>query len=132
MVTDSYVRQDLETYHSIVPIFIGEATQLTPRFPGEILFQFKKGDKDKIVRFDWVSSVMYCDELLWTRDNYPYVFALKGEPGLYEIKGSSYLLRVQGLGQNEPMFYEDHRHYIYLDPEFNWHITACGLEISDA
>jgi hypothetical protein len=128
----SCVRQDIETYDTVVPIFIGDAIQLTPDFPGDIQFRFKDGDKDKIVLFDWVSSAMFCDKSLWSYENYPYITDLDGKTGLYEVLGSSYLLRVQGLGQNEPMHYSDHHHYIYFDSKFNWHITARGLEFSDA
>jgi hypothetical protein len=130
----SCVRQDIETYDTVVPIFIGDAIQLTPDYPGGIQFRFKDGDKDKIVRFDWISSAMFCDTSFWSYENYPYITDLKGITGLYEVKGSSYLFRIQALGKAEPMYlsYHDHHHYIYFDSKFNWHITARGLEFSDA
>jgi hypothetical protein len=128
----SCVRQDIETYDTVVPIFIGDAIQLTPDFPGDIQFRFKDGDKDKIVLFDWVSSAMFCDKSLWSYENYPYIADLDYENGLYEVKNSSYLLRVQKLGFSEIAYFADHHHYIYFDSKFNWHITARGLEFSDA
>jgi hypothetical protein len=126
----SCVRQDHEAYDSLEVIFKHQGVQLKPRFPGDIGFQFKEGDKNKILRFDSVSSTMYCDEILWSYENYPYIYDLDFKTGLYEVLGSSYLQRIQSVALGAAV--RDHHHYIYFDREFNWHITARGLEISDA
>lgn len=122
----SFVRQDVETYTSLKRLFVGVAKQLTPEFVGDIKLKFPACDlhDECAIRFDWVSSVLYCDEMLWSLDSYPYFKDIDRKSrvsGLLCVEGSSYLARI------EP-FFPNHHHYIYFDREFNWHITARGIE----
>ncbi len=127
----SYVRQDYESYSSLKLLYEGAARQLEPQFVGDIRLRFASEFQNKIIRFDWVSSVLYCDELLWSQASYPYFKDVDRTNGLFQVIGSSYLKRVQTMGANEPAVFLDHNHFIYFDAEFNWHITARGIEELD-
>ena len=116
----SFVKQDFESYSSLRLLFKGVAKQLPPNFVGDLRLSFPE-DRNASIAFDWVSSVMYCDELLWSQESYPYFKDVERTNGLYMVEGSSYLTRI------EP-FFPNHNHYIYFDREFNWHITARGIE----
>ncbi|MDO5658201.1 MAG: hypothetical protein Q4G36_07765 [Paracoccus sp. (in: a-proteobacteria)] len=118
----SIVKQDFESYSSLKLLFKGVARQLPPQFVGDLRLLFPEDDNAAIV-FDWVSSVMYCDEMLWSQESYPYFKDVAGTNGLFRVEGSSYLKRIE-LFLSEP-----HHHYIYFDREFNWHITARGIEM---
>lgn len=119
----SIVRQGNETYKGLTLLYAGVATQIAPEFVGDIKFRFPKSQasKRRIMRFDWVSSVLYCDELLWSKDSYPYFSDVNQTNGVYRVEGSSYLKRIEN-------YFPDHLHYIYFDADFNWHITARGVE----
>lgn len=116
----SLVKQDFETYSSLKLLYKGVAKQLLPEFVGDIRLSFPE-DGNVAIIFDWVSSVMYCDELLWSPESYPYFKDANRTSGLYLVEGSSYLNRI------EPYF-PNHSHFVYFDREFNWHITARGVE----
>lgn len=116
----SLVKQDFESYSSLRLLFRGVAKQLLPEFVGDLRFLFPE-DENVAIAFDWVSSVMYCDELLWSPESYPYFKDVDRTNGLYIVEGSSYLTRIE-------QFFPNHNHYIYFDREFNWHITARGFE----
>ncbi|MDO5658163.1 MAG: hypothetical protein Q4G36_07550 [Paracoccus sp. (in: a-proteobacteria)] len=121
-VTDvSYIKQDFESYSSLQLLFRGVARQLLPSFVGDLRLLFPE-DNDTEIVFDWVSSVMYCDEMLWSQESYPYFKDVNRTNGLFLVKDSSYLKRIEFL-------FPDHHHYIYFDREFNWHITARGVEV---
>jgi len=123
----SYVKQDIENYTSIELLYKGIAKQLEPKFTGDIRFEFNCETGCEIISFDWVSSAMYCDEMLWNRINYPYFKDVNKTNGLYKVNKSSYLKRIQCCGYVEPIIFLDHHHFIYFDQEFNWHITARGI-----
>lgn len=116
----SHVKQNFESYTSLTLLFKGVAKQLPPQFVGDVRLAFPE-EGDAAIVFDWVSSVLYCDELLWSKESYPYFKDVLGKSGLYLVNGSSYLKRI------EP-FFPNHSHFIYFDREFNWHITARGIE----
>ena len=117
----SFVRQDYEEYTSLKLLYKGIAKQLLPEFTGDIRFLFSEGEQEKKISFDWVSSVMYCDELLYSNSSYPYFKDVNRTNGVFLVEGSSYLKRIAN-------HFPDHHHYIYFDREFNWHITARGIE----
>ncbi len=118
------VGQGSETFSFLKLLYSGVAKQLEPEFVGDLRFLFNgsEGASDVRLRFNWVSSVLYCDEMLWSVETYPYFKDVGGTSGLFEVEGSSYLKRI------EP-FFPDHRHFIYFDMDFNWHITASNIEL---
>lgn len=118
------VGQGRESFSGVKLLYKGIAKQLEPEFVGDIRFLFSgaDGEKDFGIRFNWVSSVLYCDEMLWSAASYPYFKETGGTSGLFEVEGSSYLRRITD-------FFPNHRHYIYFDMNFNWHITALNIEV---
>ncbi len=64
----SLVKQNIESYTSLTLLFKGVATQLPAQFVGDIRLAFPE-EGDAAIVFDWVSSVLYCDELLWSKES---------------------------------------------------------------
>lgn len=116
----SFVKQEFESYSSLRLLYRGLAKQLLPEFVGDLRLLFPESG-NAAISFDWVSSVLYADELLWSPESYPYFRDVHRTNGLYLVEGSSYRARI------EP-FFPNHNHYIYFDREFNWHITARGID----
>lgn len=118
------IGQGRESFSSVKLLYKGLAKQLKPEFVGDVRFMFNSSDDNKNVRirFNWVSSVLYCDEILWSPSSYPYFHAVGGTSGLFKVEGSSYLQRIEA-------YFPDHKHYIYFDKDFNWHITASSIEV---
>jgi hypothetical protein len=123
----SILRQDVESFDSLVLVRLGKATQGASHFAGGINFIFEDSlGRDDFV-FDWISSVMYYDELLSTKMNFPYCSAANWASGLYECLGSSYLKRIASDDFSSGQTFSGHRHFIYWDSDFNWNITCGGL-----
>lgn len=129
--TSSVIRQASETFSSLRSIQSGVPKQLLSQPPGLLVFEYECELKKKTYTFDWVSSVMYFDELLGNKFNFPYAYTGEHPAGLYECIGSSYLTRIQTDLNVSGGTFRKHRHFVYWDEEFSWHITAEGLSISE-
>jgi len=86
----SVIRQDTESFGSMLAIRIGVATLAASKPPGLLRFTFEDDLGSDTVEFLWISSVLYCDELLWNSDNYPYFSHVRGLGGVYECLDSPY------------------------------------------
>jgi hypothetical protein len=127
MTGHSIIRQDVEQFDSLVPVRLGNASQGATQIAGVVNFVFEDSFGHDSFVFEWISSVMYCDELLSTKSNFPYFRAAEGAPGLYECLGSSYLKRIANDNFSSGQTFFSHRHFVYWDATFNWNITCGGL-----
>jgi hypothetical protein len=112
-----------ETFEALKLIQEGEAVQGLPRFPGDICLQ----SPEKSFRFADVSSVFFFDEVFMHKSCYPYMYSVYEEDGLFECIGSSYLERLQEDMVFSGKAFTAHRHFVYFDRHFLWHITAGEL-----
>jgi hypothetical protein len=125
MLTDSTViMQSSESYEEMRLVRIGAASLAASRPPGLQKFIFDDAQGRDEVTFEWISSVLYCDELLSNRRNFPYYHAQNGLGGLYECIGSTYLERLHADLNVSAGSFKKHRHFVYWDEGFNWHITC--------
>jgi hypothetical protein len=130
MSNHSVIRQDEEFFLDLVSIRIGAASLMASKPPGSLCFVFddEKG-KDRI-ELNWISSVVYLDEILCSQKNYPYFKFARGLGGLYECLGSSYVQRLQDETYLSGQTFSKHRHFVYWDSSFNWNITASSFTIN--
>lgn len=124
---NTVIKQDAETFESLELVKAGSAVQLASDPPGLLKFAFKEGQSKSVCSFDWVSSVLYVDELLCNKFSFPYAFTGREIAGLYEVLGSSYLDRIRNDLLVSGGTFKSHRHFIYWDVEFSWHITCKDL-----
>ncbi|MFZ5965468.1 hypothetical protein ACOXXX_21220 [Thalassococcus sp. BH17M4-6] len=127
----SILRQDEERAERLVLIAEGEATPLLPRFPGDLRWSFDALDPSLEVQFDNVSSVMFFDEMFTTSENFPYLKACDHKIGLFECIGSTYLDRLRDNPMTGRTF-RNHRHFLYWDKHFDWHITCEEIQITQS
>jgi hypothetical protein len=118
------LKQSVETFERLILIRSGKATQAASTIPGLLRLQFDDDQGKDIYEFQWISSVMYCDELLCTAKNFPYFSAAGGKHGLYECVGSSYLDRIRKDKFSSGQTFASHRHFVFWDANFNWNITS--------
>ena len=121
------VQQATECFDTLLCIEVGTARQLSSFPPGMLNFEFDCDGGFNRYTFDWISSVLYVDELLCDQLNFPYAYTGEHRPGLYECIGSSYLKRIQNDRVVSGRTFSDHHHFIYWDEEFSWHITCKGI-----
>lgn len=130
-MANTVIKQDAETFDSLKLVRAGSAVQLASDPPGLLKFAFKEGHSKSICSFNWVSSVLYVDELLCNRFSFPYAFTRKEVAGLYEVIGSSYIERIRKDLAVSGGTFSNHRHYIYWDVEFSWHITCKDVSLEE-
>lgn len=128
-INHSVIKQSVETFERLTPIRLGKATQGASAIPGLISLQFDDDQGQDAYEFEWISSVLYCDELLSTTKNFPYFSSVGGAHGLYECIGSSYLNRIRNDDFSSGRTFAKHRHFVFWDSNFNWNITSeCVLK----
>lgn len=125
---DNHLRD--ESVEELRLIVSGQATEANRGPVGLSRFFFGNNSPKLVATFDWISSASYFDELFTTRKNYPYQFMVYEEFGLFECIGSSYLNRIREDLPSGGTF-AGHRHFVYFDNEFCWHITAKSVTVSE-
>lgn len=128
--TDEHpIRLDVETFLNLEPIVVGENTKANVALSGEMGIAFEFDSEVVICSFNRVSSAVMFHELYSTEEHYPYLRAMEDGLGLYECVGSSYLERVAGDKWFSGGSFMHHKHYIYADNFYFWHIVAEDLNI---
>ena len=126
----SIIRQDIETFLDLVSIRIGAASLVASKPPGSLSFLFEDEKGLDRIQFNWISSVLYMDEMLCSDQNFPYFKFVRGLGGLYECIDSSYAKRLQNEIYLTGGTFEKHRHFVYWDTNFNWCVTAGSISIN--
>lgn len=119
-----------ESVERMTLIAEGNATEGNTGQVGLLHFVFPREDGDIHVKFVYVSSVLYFDELFADKSSYPYEFHTYEKNGLYECIGSSYLDRITTDLHITGGMFQKNRHFVYFNDDFYWHITAEGIEVT--
>jgi hypothetical protein len=94
---------------------------------GDLNWRFSNESGALDLYFSWVAFVCYFDDVLSSAKNYPYAF--EGLPtGVYEVIGSGFLENFRKNSLSGDLLAK-HRHFVYFDSHFYWHIIARDIQI---